>query len=393
MDRRLASVLEIVDGHGCGATLPITAAAVERHPSLIARYAERGIEFAVHGYRHVDHAALGAVAQIDELGRARRILQAIGVRAVGFRAPYLRWNEATLLALRENGFLYDSSQAIHWPIDPTLVSGAYRRALTFYDALSSEEHLALPRLDRGIVRIPCAIPDDEAAVDRLRLTTPTEIADLWLEVLRRTHERGELFTLAVHPERIELCASAIATILDAAREARPAVWITRLEELARWWRGRAATDVVVRDGAAGWLHVEVRGPEGLVTIARNVETPGATRLEDGTLRVLGGRFDVRAKVRPFIAVHPASPDALRTFLREHGYIVEVAESPEGYGSFLRRSRFSSEDELPLLRELEMGRTPLLRLGRWPGGARSALAITGDVDAITIWDYAHRLFGR
>jgi peptidoglycan/xylan/chitin deacetylase (PgdA/CDA1 family) len=393
MDRRLASVLEIVDGHGCGATLPITAAAVERHPSLIARYAERGIEFAVHGYRHVDHAALGAVAQIDELGRARRILQAIGVRAVGFRAPYLRWNEATLLALRENGFLYDSSQAIHWPIDPTLVSGAYRRALTFYDALSSEEHLALPRLDRGIVRIPCAIPDDEAAVDRLQLATSEAIADMWLDVLRRVHERGELFTLAVHPERIGLCGPAVTAVLDAARAARPAVWIARLDELARWWQARAATDVVVHESTGGSLTVDVRGPDGLVTFARNVEVPGAERLADGSLRVIHERFDVRAEVRPFVAVHPESPESIRTFLRGQGYLVEVADSPEGYGSFLHRDHFSREDELPLVRELESSRTPLLQLGRWPGGARSALSITGDVDALTIWDFALRLVGR
>jgi peptidoglycan/xylan/chitin deacetylase (PgdA/CDA1 family) len=393
MERRLASVLEIVDRHGCGATLPITAAAVERHPSVIARYAERGIEFAVHGYRHVDHAGLGAVDQIEELGRARRILETNGIPTVGFRAPYLRWNDATLHALRENGFLYDSSQAIHWPIDPTLVSGAYRRALAFYDALSAEEHPALPKLNRGIVRIPCTIPDDEAAVDRLRLTTPEAIADVWLDVFRRTHERGELFTLAVHPERIELCGPAITAVLDAARAARPVVWITHLEELARWWQERAATDVVVHDSTGGWLHVEVRGPKDLVTFARNVEVPGAERLGDGSLRVIHGRFDVRAKVRPFIAVHPASPRAIRTFLREQGYIVEVANSPQGYGSFLRRDRFSSEDELPLLRELEIGRTPLLRLGRWPGGARNALAITGDVDALTIWDYALRFVGR
>jgi peptidoglycan/xylan/chitin deacetylase (PgdA/CDA1 family) len=393
MERRLASVLEIVDRHGCGVTLPVTAAAVERHPSVIARYAERGIEFAVHGYRHVDHAGLGAVDQIEELGRARRILETSGIPAVGFRAPYLRWNDATLHALRENGFLYDSSQAIHWPIDSTLVSDGYRRALAFYDALSAEEHSALPRLDGGIVRIPCAIPDDEAAVDRLRLTTPEAIADVWLDVFRRTHERGELFTIAVHPERIGLCGPAIEAVLDAARSARPLVWITRLDELARWWQGRAATDVAVHDIAGGWLHVEVRGPEGLVTFARNVDVPGAERLDDGTLRVVRERFDVRANVRPFIAVHPASPKAVRTFLREQGYIFEVADSPEGYASSLRRDRFSSEDELPLLRELEIGRTPLLRLGRWPGGARSALAVTGDVDALTIWDYAFRFLGR
>jgi hypothetical protein len=36
-----------------------------------------------------------------------------------------------------------------------------------------------------------------------------------------------------------------------------------------------------------------------------------------------------------------------------------------------------------------GSTP----GRWPGAAVSAFVLSGDIDAITLWDYAARLFGR
>jgi hypothetical protein len=32
-------------------------------------------------------------------------------------------------------------------------------------------------------------------------------------------------------------------------------------------------------------------------------------------------------------------------------------------------------------------------GRWPTGATSALVLSGDIDAITLWDYAARLWGR
>jgi peptidoglycan/xylan/chitin deacetylase (PgdA/CDA1 family) len=31
-------------------------------------------------------------------------------------------------------------------------------------------------------------------------------------------------------------------------------------------------------------------------------------------------------------------------------------------------------------------------GRWPGGAKSAFVLSGDIDAITLWDYAARLWG-
>jgi hypothetical protein len=36
---------------------------------------------------------------------------------------------------------------------------------------------------------------------------------------------------------------------------------------------------------------------------------------------------------------------------------------------------------------------LVRLARWPNGARAALSVTGDVDALTIRDYTRRLNGR
>lgn len=47
----------------------------------------------------------------------------------------------------------------------------------------------------------------------------------------------------------------------------------------------------------------------------------------------------------------------------------------------------------IMKEIEKGHFPLLRLGRWPNAARGALSLTEDVDALTIWDYAFRFLGR
>jgi hypothetical protein len=44
------------------------------------------------------------------------------------------------------------------------------------------------------------------------------------------------------------------------------------------------------------------------------------------------------------------------------------------------------------RVIEESKRPLVRLGTWPDGARSALAVTGDIDALTIWDFAARFRG-
>jgi hypothetical protein len=107
----------------------------------------------------------------------------------------------------------------------------------------------------------------------------------------------------------------------------------------------------------------------------------------------GTELDLPEGPRPFIGIHPSCPPGLAHFLREQGYLVDITERPDRNTTFLERQRFTRADERPLLDEIERGGFPLLRMGRWPAGARSALAITGDVDALTIWDYGFRLLGR
>jgi hypothetical protein len=84
---------------------------------------------------------------------------------------------------------------------------------------------------------------------------------------------------------------------------------------------------------------------------------------------------------------------LGAFLRQQGYVTETLRESGSSALYLNEPDFSPKDERPLLNWLEESTAPLVRLGRWPDGARSALAITGDIDALTIWDYALRAVGR
>ena len=91
-----------------------------------------------------------------------------------------------------------------------------------------------------------------------------------------------------------------------------------------------------------------------------------------------------------IAVTERTSTALREFLREEGYLVEAAASPDGYGAHLDiPSR--SWDEIDLLSALEREPGPLVRIGRWPRGTQSALAVTGDIDSVTLTDFSYRLW--
>lgn len=392
MERRLDAVLRLVKRYDCDATLPITAHAVARHPDIIARYSAPEIEFAVHGYYHVDHAALTGAVQLEQLGRARKVLEENGVPAYGFRAPYLRWNEATMFAVRENGFLYDTSLAIHLPLNPFSETATYRRALDFYGAAAAWERPILPWLENGIVRIPYCLPDDESVVDRLHLA-PDEIATQWLSMLRFSHAHGELFTLGIHPERIGLCSVGIAAVLNSARAARPRIWIARLEHIARWWREREHSSIVIEEVDAGRLRIRAQGPSDLTVLARGLSVPDSRPWADGYVVIPSLGSELQTDRRPCIGIHPCSPSLLAGFLREQGYVVEISERHEQYHYYLRRPRFSPADEGSILSKIEQSDSPLVRLGRWPDGAKSALAITGDIDALTIWDYAFRFLGQ
>ena len=218
----------------------------------------------------------------------------------------MRWNDATLRAVRETGFLYDGSQAMAFRLADDSQNEAYRRVLDFCGALPAEEYPVVPWTESGVVRIPYVLPDDEAIVDRLRVTSPEAVAERWLQVFTKVHRSGELFTLAVHPERIETCRLGITAVLEAASRAELPVWTTRHEEIARWWRDRGAASVVLHQSTADRLCVTIKGPVGVTVLARGLDVPDSKPWADGYEIVQRTHFDVPAEPRPFIGVHPSA---------------------------------------------------------------------------------------
>ena len=392
MDHALVLLADTLQLFDCKATLPATAVALARHSTVANKYQAQGLEFAVHGLVHVDYTQLSLDDQRGHIRRARRIFEKAGIHVTGFRCPYLRWNANTLTALSECGFAYESSQALAWDVVDGLETDAYRRVLAFYGAQAAVDYPALPRLTGNIVRIPYCVPDDEALVERLQLTDSEAMAEIWLEMLDRIHDAGELFTLGLHPERAALCQDALRATLERARSLSPAVWIARLDEIAAWWRALGQATFEVTQEVDGLFRLAIKAPPEATVLVRAVEVETSTQLwAHGYQRISANEFSFRANRRPFIGLAPDSPAALRDFLRQQGYLVEISTDAQTYSFYLQRASFSPEDERPLLAQIERGEWPLVRLARWPGGAQSALSVTGDIDAFTLWDYGLRVF--
>ena len=72
--------------------------------------------------------------------------------------------------------------------------------------------------------------------------------------------------------------------------------------------------------------------------------------------------------------------------------MDVSKTARCCGIFLDNDALSQlTNEVELVNYSEISPTPLVRLWRWPNGAKSAMCITGDLDALTLFDYASRIF--
>ena len=394
MDNILAHLARILNEYDCAATFPLVTASLARNRGVAEKYESRNFEYAIHGFYHVDHKALSFEMQAEYFTKARQKFEEYGLTVSGFRCPYLRWSGDTLKAIKQAGLLYDSSQVIAWDVVQGNESESYRRVLGFYGAVSANDYPALPRVDNGLVRIPYCVPDDEALVDRLEFVSGTAMDNPWLAILKETYRRGELFTLGLHPERIYLLENALRETLQAARQLRPHVWFATLDAISRWWLDHANVQVELSIEDERMYQLDVRGPEGITLLARNVDVMSESKDWDGMYsQVSGTRVMVRSESKPWIGVSTRSHPYLADFLRQQGYIVEPAEEGHTHSIFIDRENFGYEDEKALIEKIESSRTPLVRLSRWPNGARSALCVTGDIDALTIWDYYLRLIGR
>ena len=93
-----------------------------------------------------------------------------------------------------------------------------------------------------------------------------------------------------------------------------------------------------------------------------------------------------------IGVSPDASEKLLDFLREQGYIVEQSQERDAYGLYIDRGvRCEESEEKGLIERIETADVPLIKLGRWPDGMKSALTVTGDLDCITLMDFFVRIF--
>lgn len=388
MGGRFERFMDILDEYAIRPTFPITALPMSRNPSFAHRLVDRGAELAVHAWSHIDLSALDLAGQRQHMSRAVELFRSCSVPFTGFRAPYLHWNEDTMRVVGEFQFRYSSNQTLWFDVIDTSrldhrEEEGLVRGMAFYTPIPASGFRALPFRRDGFIEIPVCLPDDEIPLDRMYIHDANYLGDMWRKIFSITYERGELFTLQLHPERIDFFADALRGLLQDARTREPGVWIATLDEIARWWEAKASNRAqFVREGDTFRVTAQACKDSKLV-----VRKDGAERL------VEPGVIEIDSTYRPCVGVAPGSNREAIAILADLGFIVETGERSDGYAvhlGLLEKHDYAAIDACR--RVIGETRRPLVRFATWPGGCRSALAVTGDIDALTIWDFVHRFRG-
>jgi len=125
----LPRLLDLLSKHDVQSTFYFTGMFAEQSPESVELVKEHGHGIGCHGYDHSPQRAFDVLSyeeQVEELKKAKKVIEGVAGRIESFRAPMLRINEDTIRALEETGFLSDSSIASQ-RFDGPLTFGSKRK--------------------------------------------------------------------------------------------------------------------------------------------------------------------------------------------------------------------------------------------------------------------------
>ncbi len=354
--RALHTIINTLRKYRGTPTFFIPAVVLGRHPGLITEIANAGAEIGIHGYVHNDYRTLGKEEQYRQTKQAISVFQRTRIPYQGFRNPYLGWTEESLNVFTELGFTYETT----------------------------------------------SIPDDEIVFDRLRITDAGEVGDIWCRIMRRVYDLGGLYVLNLHPERGILCKQALDKLLSYASNQAPPVWVTCLKDIAQWWQERCRSRLNITQLASDRWRVEASCTSRATLLARHliVEDQPATPWSATEVQVHAHYCTVNAPRCPCIGLSPHTPQQVLDFLLEQGYPAMRCSQEASHNMYTLYLDLAEglgttrEEQLQrrsaLVRQIEDIDTPFLRFGCWPDGTQAALAISGDIDSVTVQDFFLRI---
>ncbi len=391
---RIDELMESFVQFDCSPTFPVPGQVIQSHPEYFRSLQDRGAEIAVHGYNHVDLNSYSPKNAAKQLQHAFEVYQANGIEAKGFRCPYLSSSDALLVSLPVGLFGYSSNKAVRWDLekqqgenyDPVVFETIGR----FYNAEDARNLRCLPWIVSNLVEIPVSVPDDLQLKDGMGYSQKN-LAKTWISLLEKTNQHGEILNLMFHPELASFCQEPFSELLQAARAYKPKVWVARLRDISDWWWKKSSLKVEVEKLSGGSSRVTLPVSSRARWLVRNMDLPDAISWDGKYHQLSGNEYIIPTGNHPFIGVDPTVPDWLAGKLENQGYILDRTDSANECSIFLDSAILESlSTEAAVVEMIESSNKPLIRMWPWPDGYKSALCITGDLDALSLMDYINRL---
>jgi peptidoglycan/xylan/chitin deacetylase (PgdA/CDA1 family) len=233
-------ILELLAARGIASTWFVPGHTLTTFPESTAAIVAGGHEVACHGWFHEDFAELSRDEERATIERCAEAVRAVtGERPKGWRAPYWSLGDASLEAIADAGFVYDSS----------LMADDYR----LYRVRLGDRHSVAEGSRFGeeseLVEVPISWALDDwphfeptAATGRDGLSAPSKVLEIWTEELRYAydHAPGGLLTVTMHPECIGRGhrMAMLERFIDAAT-ALDGVVFDRLDRYVAAWSAAA----------------------------------------------------------------------------------------------------------------------------------------------------------
>ena len=207
-------VLELLAAKGVTATFFIPGRVAERHPGRVEAIVAAGHEVAHHGYTHTSPTSLSRDEEDLELAKGSEVLRSFGTEVIGYRSPAWDFSKATLGLLEKHGFAYSSN---------------------LMDDLRPYRHEG-----KDLVELPIQWILDDAAHFWFdgreswtrRISTPSEVREIWEAEFAGIRDLGGAFVLTMHPQvigrpsRLALLDGFIAHV-----RRHTDVWVTTCREM------------------------------------------------------------------------------------------------------------------------------------------------------------------
>lgn len=214
----IPKILEALKQRDIRSTFFITGWALDAFPQLCERIFADGHEIAHHGYRHMKPEPGQDEAMAEELDKGLDALKRVlGVRPVGYRAPYGENTAEGLAMLRDRGITYSSS---------------------FRDDIRPYRHVMADG-SAGCIELPVNFAFDDFGynVSHSRyprtLSTREHVLSIWKDELDQTADWGGLVSMVLHPQASGRPKGfrILSEFFDYARQV-PRLWIATGAEIA-----------------------------------------------------------------------------------------------------------------------------------------------------------------